>query len=258
MRKIFFIISIFFLKFSTFNPIVAAENSIYKKIDISKFLKINTDNFNLDNVMFLDFETININEYTFDTLPYVENINKPEIFMIGFVYKSKKSKYKWQYKCIYCKEYTKKEEKRVLEEFVDFWKYLGKPMIYFWSAETAIWDRCKRNNNYDFMNKIDSTVWKDLKKVFEVNEIVIKGCKSFSVKDITKSMNINGFLTLKYDTDCSNGYDAMIYAYNYYKKNNKNRTVKDQEIFQDIIKYNKIDCKILYELVMFLKTCQNS
>ena len=34
MRKIFFIISIFFLKFSTFNPAVAAENDVYKKIDL--------------------------------------------------------------------------------------------------------------------------------------------------------------------------------------------------------------------------------
>ena len=34
MRKIFFIISIFFLKFSTFNPVIAAENDVYKKIDL--------------------------------------------------------------------------------------------------------------------------------------------------------------------------------------------------------------------------------
>ena len=34
MRKIFFIISIFFLKFSTFNSVVAAENDVYKKIDL--------------------------------------------------------------------------------------------------------------------------------------------------------------------------------------------------------------------------------
>ena len=34
MRKIFFIISIFFLKFSTLNPVVAAENDVYKKIDL--------------------------------------------------------------------------------------------------------------------------------------------------------------------------------------------------------------------------------
>ena len=34
MMKIFFIISIFFLKFSTFNPVVAAENDVYKKIDL--------------------------------------------------------------------------------------------------------------------------------------------------------------------------------------------------------------------------------
>ena len=34
MKKIFFIISIFFLKFSTFNPVVAAENDVYKKIDL--------------------------------------------------------------------------------------------------------------------------------------------------------------------------------------------------------------------------------
>ena len=34
MRKIFFIISLFFLKFSTFNTVVAAENDVYKKIDL--------------------------------------------------------------------------------------------------------------------------------------------------------------------------------------------------------------------------------
>ena len=34
MRKIFFIISILFLKFSVFNPIIAAENDVYKKIDL--------------------------------------------------------------------------------------------------------------------------------------------------------------------------------------------------------------------------------
>ena len=34
MRKIFFIISIFFLKFSTFNSVVVAENDVYKKIDL--------------------------------------------------------------------------------------------------------------------------------------------------------------------------------------------------------------------------------
>ena len=34
MRKIFFIISIFFLKFLTFNPVVATENDVYKKIDL--------------------------------------------------------------------------------------------------------------------------------------------------------------------------------------------------------------------------------
>ena len=45
MRKIFFIISIFFLKFSTFNPVVAAENDVYKKIDLfgEVLEKINKD-----------------------------------------------------------------------------------------------------------------------------------------------------------------------------------------------------------------------
>ena len=34
MKKIFFTICIFFLKFSIFNPIIAAENDVYKKIDL--------------------------------------------------------------------------------------------------------------------------------------------------------------------------------------------------------------------------------
>ncbi len=34
MRKTFFILSILFLKFSVFNPVIAAENDVYKKIDL--------------------------------------------------------------------------------------------------------------------------------------------------------------------------------------------------------------------------------
>ena len=34
MKKIFFIISILFLKFSVFNPVISAENDVYKKIDL--------------------------------------------------------------------------------------------------------------------------------------------------------------------------------------------------------------------------------
>ena len=34
MKKIFFIISILFLKFSIFNPVISAENDVYKKIDL--------------------------------------------------------------------------------------------------------------------------------------------------------------------------------------------------------------------------------
>ena len=34
MRKTFFIISVLFLKFSVFNPVIAAENDVYKKIDL--------------------------------------------------------------------------------------------------------------------------------------------------------------------------------------------------------------------------------
>ena len=34
MKKTFFIISILFLKFSVFNPVIAAENDVYKKIDL--------------------------------------------------------------------------------------------------------------------------------------------------------------------------------------------------------------------------------
>ena len=34
MKKIFFTICIFFLKFSIFSPVIAAENDVYKKIDL--------------------------------------------------------------------------------------------------------------------------------------------------------------------------------------------------------------------------------
>ncbi len=239
--------------------------------------KVNYDRLNWFNKsndtqeFYLDFETLNeVNDTT----------NNMLIFMIGLGYMDKNGK--WEFKCFVMKDKNKSSE---LEMFNNFYSYINNILIqnnktqskfYHWSnAEVSMYnDFLKRNIN---LNSMNNYTFYDLNKVFIQEPIVVKDALNFSLKTIAKALYKNGLIQSNWDTDnqCSNGLNAMIMASDLYderyklmndivinksKKSKKRKhldnnidiivipSIEDEQIMKNIIHYNSIDCKVLWEI----------
>jgi hypothetical protein len=185
-------------------------------------------------LFYLDFETLNnaIGEYD------------DFVFMIGVGYEDNKQ---WKYKVFTVKAITENEEKTI---FTKFWEYIdnicNNPLFIHWSqAEKIVYQKVKERTG------IKDIKLYDLNKLFIDELIVVKEAFNWSLKEISKAMFKHGFIQTLWDNGiCSDGLSAMIIAKNIYDKNK----VVDNEMLRSIIKYNEIDCKVMYEIICYLKT----
>tara|TARA_Y100000780_G_C13596435_1_gene382782 strand:- start:18 stop:992 length:975 start_codon:yes stop_codon:yes gene_type:complete len=141
--------------------------------------------------------------------------------------------------------------------------------IYHWGYYEFSYFYNLRNNrkvnqlicNYDFVN---------LNKLVKDNRIVVKGCMNYGLKDFSQALYDLKCIETIWNTDCTNGINAMLDAIKYYDfyltynnliddakiklENEKNRI---DSVMEDIINYNEIDCKVLYEIVTFFRFYYN-
>jgi len=205
-----------------------------KTTDLILPKKINIYNMN-NNVMefYLDYETSN----DFEGNNY--------IFMIGVGYAIDGE---WKFKYFLVKD--KNSEK---EMFIEFWEYINSVLklynkkeglfIHWSSAEETLYNKIREK--YDLPIK----KFYDLYKLFINIPIFVKNAFSYSLKYIANAMYLNNLIATKWeDNTCNNGLDALIIANNYY--DNKKNNITDMK---DIINYNEIDCKVLYEILNYIK-----
>jgi hypothetical protein len=193
-----------------------------------------------ENEMFVDFETFSDVCDTIDNIPYQNKFNI--IFMIGV---GMKINGKWFYKSYICNDKTKREEKRIMNEFYNDYKRLNKPPVYFWSAEKNFWNRSSKEH------KLRTNInWIDMCGLFKKHNISIKDCFGFGLKNIVNCMKKHNFISTKLDSECSNGMMAMIKAWNCYN-NIDNPDIC--AIMKDIEKYNEFDCKAIYDIMEYIR-----
>jgi predicted RecB family nuclease len=140
---------------------------------------------------------------------------------------------------------SQNEEKHIINEFINFLKIKKYPFINYWFAEQSLWKRACNRNNVD-NSKINK--WCDLYHIFKSEPIVIKDCFNFGLKSISKAMNKHNLIDIKIDSLCMSGKSAMIRAIDYYEKKCENT-----DIINDICLYNKFDCKVLKEILYYLR-----
>lgn len=210
--------------------------------------------------LFVDFETLSDVFGSFEDIP--EQKKSDMIFMIGVGWEDEKGEFK--YTNFTCKRPTFKEEYRVMEEFYNFVKERGFPPIYYWCAEKRFWstaearqfdiaieqeyDTEKGDHITDMWKKI--TGWNDLCTVFKKEPIVIKDCFNYSLKNVAKTMYKHGMINTKLESNCDSGMTAMFKAWECYQTTDH----PDQsDVMQDIAKYNKFDCEVLWDIVQYLR-----
>jgi hypothetical protein len=77
--------------------------------------------------------------------------------------------------------------------------------------------------------------------------ISVKGALTYSLKDIASAMYRHGMICTNWNTPAIlNGWDAMVNAIPYIKK-------RDIGLAQSIIDYNEVDCKTLWEIMLYLR-----
>ena len=247
------------------------KGKIYNTVD--HILKINRQNrFNInvntlndkddwkylgDDTMefYLDFETINSNMG--QCVLSQENVNYNSndiIFMIGLGWVVNG---KWNYKCFTVEKNNINEELKIFQEM---WSIIDRLLIennksesvfFHWSqAEPIQYKKLLKRHNESNLKNIN---FYDLYHLFTKNNIVVKGALNFSLKSIAKAMYQNNMIKSCWDKEspCSNGLNAMLLAYKLYKHNNI--VTNEEPIMRDITYYNMIDCKVLWEILRYLR-----
>jgi hypothetical protein len=194
---------------------------------------------------YVDFETL----YNF-------NNSSNMIFMIGCIshYRVNKftNRYRTEFKCFVAKNL--KQETKIINEWISYMKKIQQqygivntlPPIYHWSnAEPTIYKNYLQKNNYKEFNKLNFC---DLLQVFKLEPIIIKGAFSYGLKDISKALYSHGMIKTTWDTkNISDGKVAMFEAWRYYNG------LVHQNTMEEIKRYNYIDCKVMQEIIEYLR-----
>ena len=141
------------------------------------------------------------------------------------------------------------------------------PRFFHWShIEPNVFHSVNARHKFAWDTIVNVTKWIDLYKIFVSEPITVKGSYNFSLKHIARAFYDNGLITTKWSNTIIDGYQAMnevIKYYNFMNKYNK-MSKKDKktnlkqykyyiDLFDEIIKYNEVDCKVLWEIVTYLR-----
>lgn len=209
------------------------------------------------NEVFVDFETLSDVFSNFSDIPVQKSTCM--IFMIGVGWEENGS---WKYKSFICNQATHSEEYRIMDEFVEFMRMKKYPQMYYWHAENKFWNSaecrqiditCDNLDNEKKEHISDSwkiKKWADLSSLFRSEPIVLKGCFNFGLKNIATTMRENHMISANISSDCKTGMMAMVNAWKCYKDCNN---PIESDIMKDIEKYNQFDCKVLWEIINYLR-----
>jgi hypothetical protein len=143
----------------------------------------------------------------------------------------------------------------MLHEFWDFINIILKEknkinsrFIHWTKAEPSQYCKCIEKFMLPCKNFID------LFEVFKMEPIVIKGAFGFSLKDISNAMYKNKMIKTcwpKSTIACANGQDALLLGIKLYESNEE--IEYDNNTLKVIRDYNEVDCKVLFEIIEYLR-----
>ena len=119
--------------------------------------------------------------------------------------------------------------------------------VHWYPHERICYDKVKYKLN------LPNVTFMDLSKLFRDEPIVVKGSLRFKLKSVSKALYDNRLITTAWDysSECNSGLAAMALANKLY--NEVTEVTEKNEIMKEIIKYNEIDCKVLWDILRYLR-----
>ena len=201
---------------------------------------------------YIDYETI--------SEAFIENSNMDItngkisdgfIFMIGIGFENENGEF--QHISFECEDYIPSEEARIITNLKNFIGDSYETRLFHWGhvEQTLMNSALSRHPSIHWVN-YDTIKWVDMCSVFTKAPIVVKGSLTFKLKDIAKAMYANGLISTKWESgELENGLIAMQEAITYYHQD------KNYKKMESIRRYNLIDCKVIWDIVKYLRTILN-
>jgi hypothetical protein len=240
------------------NKILEANNRSESNI-VPRYIKNNYDDWKNRKQLefFVDFEMTCSVFTEFDDLP--NSGGESLIFVIGIGHIDTDTG-EWIFKDFTVDTLDNRGESIICEQFCNYITSLQRkygcfedPFLYHWSpAEPSAWKRVVRKHS---QLKSD-LVWSDMLKLFHEEPIGIKGCLNYSLKTVAKAFYKHGYIKTTWDTgsSCSDGAGAALGAYKIDKETRKmGVSFKSSPLTEEIIKYNEVDCRVLQEILYYLR-----
>jgi len=217
---------------------------IYPRKNISQSLKNSLQKTNAD--IYFDIESFLSFDEKQNLFTNVVKQEEPVIGIIGFIHNE-------TFYDITINDFTKKDEERMIKQFSSYLSKISARKIvniYHWgNAE---------NNYFKYIHKEYPTIYfpkYNLINVldhFRMEPIIVQGVFKFGLKSIGKALYNHNLIKTTWDENDS-GLDVMIQFKELCKTKNKNIPLKRCLKIKEIINYNQVDCRVLYEIVELLR-----
>jgi putative phage-type endonuclease len=205
--------------------------------------------------LFVDFETVS-------DVVMTPDFQGSLIFMIGVGWYIDGV---WGFKCFIAERLTSSHEKKILLAFHDFIDHMKEKLAHYqpsncpnmrlwhWGHAERTLYRSSISRHADVMPM--QHTWCDMLRIFKDEPIVSRGMLNFSLKTVVKSFYDNGFIESSYtDSPINNGLNAMMYCIAADIECLKNKSnLLQSHIIEQIKNYNEIDCKVIGEILRYLR-----
>lgn len=223
--------------------IISKMNSNYISLNLTEEKIGRLENlFNSFN-FYVDFEFISGSELHFDYQ------FRRHLYMIGVGFQNQFGK--WEYHVFIPERLTDVEEKYNIYKWIQFIDVKSREfgfekyqLIHWSNAEPGLFNSLKESWNIR-----KNLNWVDLLDIVKDIEFVCPGMKNFGLKSVAKSLNRCGLIETTWEDSVADGLGANLIIINGIDKNLSMKNISDLPL---VIKYNEIDCKVMYEITKYL------
>ena len=204
---------------------------------------------------FVDFETFASENDDFSNFPHIEGC--PMIFMIGC---SELIDDKWQFSCFIAEEENHPSEKTMIDNFFEHIRdrtnnFTLDYRLYHWHSHEP--REMKKAAERHGQPQWETLTWFDLLVSFRSCGISVRNAFNYSLKSIGKSLyDLQKVKCMWPKTGVFDGLNACVAAWESYrlKKEGKIESVLDEESMQQVREYNRIDCEIMGEILIWMRS----
>ncbi len=203
---------------------------------------------------FVDFETVNDLSDDFSAFPQAGG--QAMIFMIGCGHIEEGE---WRFRCFIADRLDPGSEARIVEAWLAHMDELSRrlgvedPRIFHWADAERAWYESARKRHPD-------GEWPDLnlfdlhKRVFKAEPVFVCGAQDLGLKSVAKALHAEGLIETLWGDSKMDGQGAMVGAWRCdAEAGQKGIRLADTELMEEIREYNEVDCRVMQEILCYLR-----